>query len=52
MDNSTGHTTHVSILQLRTQNLFLSPEEVIYSSMATFGNIIKELSVEQQECCR
>ena len=40
------------LLQLRTQNLFLSPEEVIYSSMATFGNIIQELSVEQQECCR
>merc|ERR1711884_613505 len=37
---------------LRSQNLFLSPEEVIYSSMATFGNIIQELSAEQQECCR
>ena len=38
--------------QLQNVNLFISPHEIIHSNLSHFMDIMKDLSREQQDCCR
>ena len=38
--------------QLQSVNLFISPHEIIHSNLSHFMDIMKDLSREQQDCCR
>ena len=38
--------------QLQSVSLFISPHEIIHSNLSHFMDIMKDLSTEQQNCCR
>ena len=38
--------------QLQNASLFISPHEIIHSNLSHFMDIMKDLSREQQNCCR
>ena len=39
-------------IQLQSVSLFISPHEIIHSNLSHFMDIMKDLSREQQDCCR